>query len=262
MELMKSARKHGSLVSEIVYFLLNVALAGGVFALVFLFPDLPVLAYLLVILSKWRVLAVRPRFWWDNFQANFLDLLLGVSVVTMLWQAQGVTLLQIIIACLYAIWLIALKPMTSRLAMQSQAAIAQFVAITALLSTSFSWPSWAVVACMWIIGYVAARHTLVSFEEDDITLLSIIWGLVVAELGWITYHWTAAYSFGLADSIFKIPQLAIIVAMLSYLTCYSYSVYKAKNRIKLNDIIWPVLFVVGTIGVLIAFFNGIDQNNF
>lgn len=261
MELIKSARKHGSLVSEAIYILLNVGLAVSVFGLVYLFPDLPVLAYLLVILSKWRVLAVRPRFWWDNFQANLLDLLLGISIVTMLWQAREVFVLQVIIASLYAIWLVALKPMTSRLAVQTQAAIAQFVAITALFSTSYAWPSWVVVLSMWVIGYVSARHTLVTYEEDDITFLSLIWGLIVAELGWITYHWTIAYSFGSVDSIFKIPQIAIIIALLSYFACYSYAIYKSKERIKLGDIIWPSLFVLGTIVVLLTFFNSLDPTN-
>jgi hypothetical protein len=261
MELMKSARKHGSLVSEVVYILLNVGLAVGVLALVRLFPDLPVLAYLFVILSKWRVLAVRPRFWWDNFQANFLDLLLGVSVVTMLWQAREVFVLQLIIASLYGVWLIVIKPMTTRLAMQTQAAIAQFVAITALLSTSFAWPSWSVVLGMWVIGYVSARHTLVAYEEDDVTFLSLIWGLIVAELGWVAYHWTIAYSFGSSESIFKIPQLAITIALLGYLVGHSYSVFKTKGKLKLNDVIWPALFALGTIVVLLTLFNSLDPSN-
>lgn len=261
MELIKSARKHGSLVSEVIYVLLNIGLAVGVLALVRLFPDLPVLAYLFVILSKWRVLAVRPRFWWDNFQANFLDLLLGISVVTMLWQARDVLVLQLIIAGLYGVWLVILKPMTSRLAMQTQAAIAQFVAITALLSTSFAWPSWTVALGMWVIGYVSARHILVAYEEDDVTLLSLIWGLIVAELGWVAYHWTIAYSFGSSESIFKIPQLAIIITLLGYLVCHSYSVYKAKGKLKFNDVIWPALFALGTIIILLAFFNTLDPSN-
>jgi hypothetical protein len=262
MELMKSARKHGSLLSETIYFLLNIGLAGGVLLLVSLFPNLPILAYIFVLLSKWRVLAVRPRFWWDNFQANFLDLLLGVSVVTMLWQAREEIFLQIVITVLYAVWLVALKPMASRMAMQIQATVAQFVAITALLGISFAWPSWAVVIGMWVIGYVAARHILVAYEEDDITFLSLIWGLVAAELGWVTYHWTIAYSFGSASAIFKIPQTAIIVTLLGYLVAHGYSVYKNKHRIRLTDIIWPALFVLATVTVLLAFFNGIDQNNF
>lgn len=258
---MKSARKHGSLISEVVYVLLNIGLAAGTLVLVYLFPNLPVLAYLLVLLSKWRVFAVRPRFWWDNFQANFLDLLLGISVVTMLWQAREVFVLQLIIAGLYGVWLVVLKPMTTRLAMQTQATIAQFVAITALLSTSFAWPSWTVVLGMWVIGYVAARHMLVAYEEDDVTFLSLIWGLVVAELGWVAYHWTIAYSFGPPESIFKIPQIAIIITLLAYLMSHSYSVYKTKGKLKFNDIVWPTLFALGTIIVLLVFFNTLDPNN-
>ncbi len=262
MELMKSARKHGSLVSEVVYVLLNVGLAAAVLALVYLFPSLPILAYLLVILSKWRVLSVRPRFWWDNFQANFLDLLLGVSVVTMLSSAREVFVLQLAIAGLYALWLVVLKPMTSRLAVQTQAAVTQFVAITALLSTAYAWSSWGVVLGMWVIGYISARHVLVAYEEDDVTFLSLVWGLIVAELGWVAYHWTFAYTFGAADSIFKIPQIAIIITVMAYLVASGYSVYKTKGKLKFNDVIWPSLFVLGIIVImLLPFFNDLDKNN-
>ncbi len=259
---MKSARKHGSLVSEIVYILLNIGLAIAVFSLVYLFPNLPVLAYLLVILSKWRVLAVRPRFWWDNFQANFLDLLLGISVVTMLSSAREVLVLQLVIAGLYALWLVVLKPMTSRFAIQTQAAVTQFVAVTALFSTAYAWPSWGVVLGMWLIGYISARHVLVAYEEDDVTFLSLIWGLIVAELGWVAYHWTFAYSFGAADSIFKIPQIAIIITVIAYLITSGYSIYKAKGKLKFGDIVWTSVFALGIIIVmLLPFFNDLNKNN-
>lgn len=261
MELIKSARKHGTLVSELIYILLNVGLALGALLLVYLFPDLPVLAYLLVFLSKWRVLAVRPRFWWDNFQANFLDLLLGLSVVTMLWQAKGVFVLQVVIAILYVLWLVILKPMTSRVAVETQAAVAQFVAITALFSASFMWPSWLVVLGMWVIGYISARHTLGAFEEDDITLLSLLWGLFVAELGWLAYHWTIAYSIVMTDSVFKIPQIAIIVTVLSYFTARMYNLYVSKKKVGFSDYLWPAVFACGIILILLLLFNTIDPNN-
>lgn len=261
MELIKSARKHGTLVSELIYILLNVGLALGAFILVVLFPELPVLAYLLILLSKWRVFAVRPRFWWDNFQANFLDLLFGLSVVTMLWQARDDVILQIIITIFYVLWLIILKPMTSRLAIETQAAAAQFVAITALFSTSYGWPSWPVVAGMWIIGYISARHTLSSFEEDDITLLSLLWGLFIAELGWLAYHWSIAYSVFMTGSVFKIPQIAIIVTVLSYFTVKMYTLVTSKQKVSLSDYLWPAVFACSIILIILMLFNGIDPNN-
>ncbi len=262
MELIKTARKHGTLVSELIYIFLNVSLALGVLVLVYLFSDLPVLAYILVFLSKWRVFAVRPRFWWDNFQANFLDLLLGLSVVTMLWQAKSVFILQIVITILYVLWLVILKPMASRVAIQTQAAVAQFVAITALYSTSYMWPSWPVVLGMWVIGYISARHALGAFdEEDDITLLSILWGLFVAELGWLAYHWSIAYSIVATGSIFKIPQIAIIVTVLGYFTARMYNLYTSKKKVTFNDYLWPAVFAGSIILILLLFFNTIDPNN-
>jgi len=261
MELIKTARKHGSLVSEIVYFILNVGLALGVFGVVYLFPNLPVLAYLLVILSKWRIFAVRPRFWWDNFQTNLLDLLLGLSVVTLLATARDEIVLQIAITVLYGIWLVVLKPMSSRLGVQTQATIAQFVAVTALFSTAYAWSSWTLVVIMWLIGYISARHMLGAYEEDEITLLSLVWGFLMAEIGWVAYHWTIAYSVGSPDSIFKIPQIAIIITMLSYFVGRSYGIYKKKGTMNASDVLWPGLFVAGTILVILIFFNGLDPIN-
>jgi len=263
MELIKTARKHGTLVSELIYIVLNISLALGALLLVYLFSDLPVLAYILIFLSKWRVLAVRPRFWWDNFQANLLDLLLGLSVVTMLWQAKSVFILQVVITILYIIWLIALKPMTSRFSIQAQAAVAQFVAITALYSASYIWPSWTVVMGMWVIGYISARHTLGAFdEEDDVTLLSLLWGLFVAELGWLAYHWSIAYSIVATDSIFKIPQIAIIITVISYFATRMYTLHSTgKKKVIFSDYLWPAVFSFSIIFILLLLFNTIDPNN-
>ncbi len=39
------------------------------------------LAIIVVILSKWRMFAVRPRFWAANVRANSVDLLVGIPIV-------------------------------------------------------------------------------------------------------------------------------------------------------------------------------------
>lgn len=261
MEFVKSARKHGSLFSETIYVLLNITLAILALYLVDLFSGVPVLAYLLIALSKWRVFAVRPRFWFDNLQSNVLDLLLGLSVVTLLSETRQIFIAQLIIVLLYIGWLIGLKPRTKRLAVLSQAVVAQFFAITALYSVAISWPSWAVAASMWLIGYVTVRHALTPFEERDTTLFSLIWGLVVAEIGWLAYHWTIAYAVVGTQQMIKIPQVAVVISLLGYFVFQLYNTYYDKKSFKKGDIIWPAVFVGAILLVIFIFFNGVDPNN-
>lgn len=256
MELVKSAGKRTSLLSEILYVTFNVGLSIGVLLLVFF--GVPVLAYLLVVLSKWRVFAVRPRFWWANIKANFLDFLLGISIVTLLWQATGFLWLQIIVTVLYAAWLVFLKPRGDQLAVLVQAAVAQFMAITALYSVSFDWPSFVVVVAMGIIGYISAQHALSSFEDEDVSLLSLVWGLIVAELGWLAYHWTIAYSIA-PNGVLKIPQIAIIITLLAYFALTAYSIFVKKGKLRITDVTYPALFSGSIIVIIMIFFNDISR---
>src|SRR6185312_1365696 len=68
------------------------------------------LALSVVVLSKWRMFAVRPRFWAANIRANAVDLMVGISIVLFMTHSSGNTWLQLLWAALYAIWLIVIKP--------------------------------------------------------------------------------------------------------------------------------------------------------
>ena len=88
-----------SRVSEVVYVALNLGLATLLFLIV-LEVQSPWLALALVIASKWRALAVRPRFWLANIVANMIDLTVGISVVMLMYAASGVIWLQVVLAVL------------------------------------------------------------------------------------------------------------------------------------------------------------------
>ena len=91
-----------SRVSEVVYVALNLGLATLLFLIV-LEVQSPWLALALVIASKWRALAVRPRFWLANIVANMIDLTVGISVVMLMYAASGVIWLQVVLAVLHAL---------------------------------------------------------------------------------------------------------------------------------------------------------------
>lgn len=260
MELIKSASRRSRL-SEVAHVTLNIAYAGLLFGLVIAFASptqAPYLAYLVVLLSKWRVLAVRPRFWFANIQANLVDMLVGLSVVTLMWVSSGSTGVQLLLTVFFALWLVVIKPHAKRSWVIIQAAIMQAISLMALFSFAYLLPASIATVMGWLIGYIAARHALVSFkDEEDRTLLSLAWGLVVAELSWLSYHWTIAYTL---SGELKIPQVVIVVGLLGFLAMKVYSsLRESDDKLVFKDIRWPLTFVVLVIALLMIRFNGMDM---
>jgi hypothetical protein len=255
MEFLRVVRRR-SLLSETIYILLNLALAFAVLVLT-ITTGTPWLALALVLLSKWRVLAVRPRFWFAHVEANMVDMIVSIGVVVLIYlagQASGGMVVQIVLSLLYAAWLLFLKPRTKRVYIASQAAVAVVVGSMALESLSFEWPSSLVVIVMWLIGYSCARHVLVSHSDSDIRFLSLLWGFVFAEIGWLTYHWTIAYSLSLANGL-KLPQATLILLGISFLSERVYNSYMKHGTIRMSDITLPLFLVIGVLFILLTFFS-------
>lgn len=250
--------KRRSLLSEVIYILLNIALAAAVLALVWA-TGTPWLALLLVFLSKWRVLAVRPRYWFAHIETNMVDLIVGIGVVLLIYLVNiggsaYASAVQVVIAILYAAWLLLLKPRAKRSSVSMQAAVAVIVGTMTVASLSYEWPSFLVVVIMWIIGYSTARHVLAAYSEKELRLLSLIWGFVVAELGWLTFHWTIAYSLPFAGGL-KLPQATLLILGVSFLAERIYSSLHKHQTIRLNDIMLPMLLTLGVILILLTLFS-------
>lgn len=252
MELLKSSKRR-SVLSELIYIVLNIALAVAILAVV-LAIDSPLPAFGLVLLSKWRILAVRPRYWFANIQANMVDVIVSLSVVVLLFAASGALVLQVVLTLLYIGWLLFIKPRSKRSFVALQAGIAIFLGVTALLSVSYDWPASLLVVGMWVIGYSAARHVLGSYEDTHLSFYSLLWGLVFAEIGWLAYHWTFAYTLPGMASI-KLSQAALIATALSFLAERAYSSYSHHGTVRVNDIILPGLLSMSVILVVLIFFN-------
>lgn len=247
--------KHKTLLSEIVYYTLNIGLVVILFVLSQTINS-PILAIILVLLSKWRVLAVRPRYWWTNIQANIVDIIVGVSFVALMYFPDMPFVGQVILAVQYALWLLFLKPLSKRKYMLIQSMVAIMFGVTALFAVSHEWPVALVVALMALIGYSSARHFLFSYEEDQIVLLSAVWGLIFAEIGWLAHYWTFSYSLPGTDS-FKIPQVTIIVVLLSFLAERIYRSWSVNKKIVVGDIVVPIIFSASLILVMLIFFNSV-----
>lgn len=252
MDFLRSSKRR-SVVSELVYIGLNIGLAIAILGVV-LAIESPLAAIALVLLSKWRILAVRPRYWFANIQANLVDIIVSLSFVGLLYAATGAILAQCVLTALYIGWLLVIKPRSSRGFVAIQAGIAVFLGVTALMSISYDWITSLVVGLMWLIGYSVARHVLGSYDEAHVSFYSLLWGLVFAELGWLMYHWTFAYSLAGVGNI-KLSQGAIIALAISFLAERVYSSYIKHGAVRSGDVALPALLSISLILILLLFFN-------
>lgn len=251
MELLKSVRKR-SFLSEVAYVVLNILLAVTLLILVIV-VNVPWPALGLVLLSKWRIFAVRSRYWTANIRANLVDVIVGVSVVTFLYSAGEDRAAQIGLTALYIAWLLFLKPRSKRKYVASQAAVGLLFGIAAIVQISPDLPSSVVVLLSWLVGYAATRHLLSVEHETHINFLSLLWGFVVAEIMWLTYHWTIGYSVG---STLKLSQATIVVLALSFLAERIYMSYRRHGQVMSSDVLMPALLTLSVIGVVLFVFGG------
>src|SRR5580700_1106754 len=85
--------------SQVVHLGLVLLLPIAVF--VFVRMHFVQLALTIILLSKWRMFAVRPRYWLANLRANAVDIIVGVSFLVLMVHT-GTEIWQLILAALYA----------------------------------------------------------------------------------------------------------------------------------------------------------------
>lgn len=266
MEFLKTINKRRTLLSEVIYVVLNVGLAIALL-LVIRYTGSLIPALILVLISKWRVFAVRVRFWSANIQDNAVCFIVSLSYVIFLYVSNPVPadpsnmpslMVQGVLALLYIGWLVWLKPQSKRTYVVAQSGVALFTGISAIFVISYGWIATPVVLLVWLIGYITARHVLGSYEEDHIILLSLAFAFMMAEIGWLAFHWTVAYRVPILTELL-IPQVSIIALAVGFLAYESYNSFHHHQKVRMNDIILPLIFTISLITVLVLFRNGIDQ---
>lgn len=247
-------RKSRNVLSTIIHVILNILLGVGSIFLTTVSGSW-ILGILLVLISKWRIFAVRPRFWLLNIKSSLVDLIVGSSFVLIAYCA-GTTILpvHIALAVLYTLWLIVLKPRSTETATELQALVAVFLGTTAAVMLSASLDSSIIVLAAFLIGYAGARHVLIQGEDDDFPIVTAVCGLISAELAWLTHSWLIVYSFGNTGIV--IPQISIILTIFAFVFGRVYrSIIKHDGKLRYDDTIVPILFSVVVITVMFVFFS-------
>lgn len=168
-----------------------------------------------IILSKWRIFAVKPRFWPSNIRANSIDLMVGMSAVIFMAQSST-TAMQLVWAALYAGWLIFIKPKSSSLMITAQAFIGQFCGLSALYLAWGGGPTAGLTLGTGLLCYWAARHFLDTFDEPYAKMLSLVWGYFAASLAWLMSHWLLFYGV-LAQPTLLLSALGYSLGSMYYL---------------------------------------------
>ena len=199
--------------SAFLHLLLNILLA--IVLLVLIRLNFIQLAFSLVLLSKWRMVAVKPRFWIANFRANAVDIMVGLSVVAFMVHAGNIYY-QSAWVVLYAAWLIFVKPSSTLFMNSVQAFIGQAIGLSALFLAWVNGPLYALTLGSGVICYFAAYHFFDDFDEPYVRLLSYIWAYFGAALTWLLAHWLIYYRL-VAQPTLLLGVIGYGLAILYYL---------------------------------------------
>ncbi len=177
------------------------------------------LALAIILLSKWRMLAVRPRFWPANIRANSIDLTVGIAILLFMTQSGESVLVQFTWAIAYGVWLLAIKPGSDTLLVSVQAMIGFLCGLMALFVCWTSAPLYGLVFMTGLICYLAARHFFDSFDEPYARLLAYAWGYFGAALLWPLGHWLLFYG-AVAQPVLLLLSIGYGLGALYYLDHY------------------------------------------
>lgn len=191
--------------SHLLHILLTALLPALLFVLVRL--GFVQLAAALIVLSKWRMFAVKPRHWPANIRANAIDIIVGLSTLIFMIHSSS-QFMQLLWAVIYGAWLLLLKPQTSVLGISLQAFAGQSLGLAALYLEWGAESRLILIIVSWFICYAAARHFFANFEEAMTRYLAYAWSYVAAAMAWVLSHWLLFYG--------PLAQPALLLSVLGF----------------------------------------------
>lgn len=199
--------------SRLAHVITNIVLVLLVFVLVRI--DFPQPALALVLLSKWRMFVVRPRFWPALARYNSVDIIVSVSFLVFMVHSDS-QLTQLIWAGAYAFWLLVVKPAAGALMVSIQAMAGLLFGLSAVFLQWGASPLYGLVLAVAIVCYLSARHFFDSFDEPYAKLLSYLWAFFAVSLTWVLGHWLLFYSV-IAQPTLLLVAVGYGLAALYYL---------------------------------------------
>ena len=247
-------RKSRNIISEMMHAFLNILLGVGS-VLITVLSGSPLIGIILVLISKWRIFAVRRRYLMVNIKSNLVDLIVGLSIVLLTYYT-GTEFLAVdfILMAFYVVWLIFIKPASSEKMVVFQSLTAVFLGMSLVAIMTANLDLILSVILAFVIGYASSRHTLVQSSDGDFRLTTLISGLIFMEVTWLSQTWSIIYTFG--SSGIRIPQIAIILTIFAFVyNAVRAAVIKYQDKLKFEQIALPVIFGVVMIGAVVLFFS-------
>ena len=227
-----------------LHFCLRSLLPVSVFLIV-AFLAAPAPAYVLILLSKWRILAAKPRFWWPNLQAAAVDLAFSFSLVLfMAWPGAGLAQ-QLVWLAVYLLWAFVAKADKLPAGHIWRGLAAQGLTSSALVYSLDRLPLPVILAGIWLVSLAAARHILNGFPKRDYhRRLVQIWGLFAAQLAWVMLHWQVNF--------WVVPNSAVLLSVVLFASSLLYSLHlrEAASKAVVRQILGSALVVVFAVLVL------------
>lgn len=220
----------------VVHILLTAILPLAIYILVRL--NFGWVAILLVLLSKWRMFAVKSRHWPANIRANAVDIFVGISIVIFMLSTD-VQSIQLFWSLVYAGWLLVIKPQSSPLWVGTQALLAQMLSLVAIFYYWSEASTTLLVFLTWIVAYLCARHFLAAFDESMGRATAYAWAFFASTIAWLSGHWLIFYG--------PIAQPALLLSVLGYGLAAMYYLRhtdRLTNNIRLQFIVVMTMVVL------------------
>jgi hypothetical protein len=203
------------------------------------------IALAVILLSKWRMFAVRPRFWLANIRTNAVDLIVGLSALALM-DGTETNWLRLVYVATWAAWLIVIKPRNDVFWMSVQAFLGQAIGLTAIFSAFDHSSLLVLIFALGLVCFFSAHHFFYSFEEEHMRLLAYVWAYFGAALTWLLGHWLIFYYQVVAQ-----PTLILATMTFSLGTLYYLDHFDRLSRLVRRQIV----FILVTILLVIIVFS-------
>lgn len=228
------------------FFHLGLVSVVPLLAYIFIRLDFFGLAASIVLLSKWRMLAVKPRHWIAHIRTNAVDIIVSLALISFMIVSDDSRWLQLGWLVAFEIWVLVIKPKTSAFMVSIQALIAQCLGMVAIFLAYDDAPTAVYVLLTFVVSYFSARHFFNVYDEPNGVQYSWMWGFFASALVWILSHWLLYYK--------NVAQPAVILSVLGYGLA---GLYYLHEHDKLTMLVRrQIIFVVfALVFVMIAFAN-------